>query len=1417
MTSSPLTELLARLSQFVNTSDPRHVLGHEAEMTAGRLVEAHQTGGSDETATALGWFHWFRCVALLSFDGDDFHLAAEYFRPLWEQRPDAVPDKISAVLSRKLTGPELFEKAIGLGREAGELVAAYQAGDDTRLSEAIARLRLGIAILRDIGAMPEMLQVNLVHALLLQCARDRNPDSLGEAVTWASHTIDSLTSATDEQAVPLLTALGSNLVKTYRASGDHLSEHGEPLLTLAVAAWDRVQERTPTPDIRLQVRLQLAGALISSSLVTSAVGRAEQAARYIGLLVDDCNPDNSRDRDLLDSLSQILVPLEVARREPALLRARASVLRALSAHAAVSVEERLACQAELGLCLRIKHMTENDSAALDEAVEALRSALSGVPPHDLSWMVSLANALKTRAHTRIDIARGDDLSEAEQWARLAHQQKPDDATAVSCLGNVLREKALAQNDVEALRESARWNHTAARMMSSSSPVVVMSLMNAALSYQELAEATASLADCDHAIVLLRTASEHAGANHPDHAAIQVELGRSLTLRGELGEGTEVLAEGRKLLESAAVGPPGHEDTWRAKAGLIDSYRVEFVLTQHHEALDEALRLARAYMDDASMDEDARGWLLTVCGNTLVTAYTTTQNRKLLDEVLPVYRMAAQSTAAGSFTRAVTQLGMGTCLLWLYEVSRDSTALLEAIDVLGEAASNPETWRTTPEAMFRLAQARTHHVRQLKPLLGGSRKTLENSVPANGDEFSGLYADFARELDKIVDLGRRSLALCAPGSREHPAAMSYLAMALQGRGQHHSSEDDAGEAVELMREAIRIGRPDHPDWPVWHINLAATLLDLHKHGKAPLALDDGEAAGRKAMAMTSSDDALHMQAMSVLSHILVVRGREDGLGFAEALELQQQIYRASHVDLAQRIRAATAAGELAASEDDWTGALEHYEAAVDLLPQLVGHRLGRSDKEFLLAEQIPFASEAAACALRLGDPHKALELLERGRGILLGQLTETRRDLSDLLSQRPDLGEEFAQLGEKMTVLGASVGPVSAEARGSAGDEHRRIVREWERVRDEVRAMPGFESFLRPRVPDLDRLTENRLVVVVNVATRQSDAVILADGRTTCLPLPEADYLSVARRFKDFTSAVGRLHDPYGSAETRWEAGTVILDTLGWLWTAIAQPVLASLGAELGGDTPPRLWWCPTGLLSFLPLHAAGDYTAVPAQGVGDHVMSSYTTTLNTLSATDIPAPSSHRASPDPRLLVVATPQAPGTLPLRHSTADARALTDLFPRTKVLAGEAATKAGVLRELAAHDWAHFACHTRSDPFGRTASELVLQDGTLSLPDISALSLDAELVFLASCGSAAGAFYLADEAHHVASSFQLAGFTHVIATLWEIADGDATQFTATLYGLLAMGMPPHEAIHRVTRDLRACYPRSPWLWAPYVHMGP
>ncbi|MEV8017511.1 CHAT domain-containing protein [Streptomyces sp. NPDC086554] len=1427
MRNSSLTAVQARLERFASTTDPQTVLGPEADAAARLLAESLRTSWSAEAAHALGWFHWFRCMAQQTYEGPDFHHALELFRPLWARRPDAVPPAIDAVLERESATPRLLDEALRLGNEASDRATAYRStGDPEQLTEAIALLRRGIGMLREIGALPEMLQINLVEALLQQQARDGDPDSLEEALSWASRTIDSLASVADEQAVPLLGPLGGNLLDGYRDRAGSRTGCDPRLLSLAAAAWDRVQEKATDPETRVQVGLRLAAALIEGHLRTPSVEWAQQAGAYIERVTEACDPADVRARDILDALI-VVVPQHIAQGQPDLLRARASVLRALVAHSGSNDDQRRAHQADLGMCLRVTHAATDDVAALDEAVAVLRSALhgaNGMGPDDVSRMVGLANALKSRAHggrrdDDVGTAAGegarDDIEAAEQWARRAHQLAPEEVGALSCLGNVLRVKALMLHDVEAMRESAGLNHAAARALDPTAPAYVTLLMNAGLAHKELASVTGDLSEARNAVAVLRTAAEQLDARHPDHAPVRVELGHSLTLQGKLGHDSEAVAAGRQLLESVAAElPQDHVEARRAKINLIDSYRVEFQLTQDDGALDESLRLARGYLEDPTLADDERGLLLGRCVGALTAAYESTRDRRLLDELLPVCRSAVRFARDDSFDRSQCLLELGACLVSVYDVSRDSSALLEAIDVLEEAASGSEDWRTTPEAMARLAEARLHHTRQFAPVMDLARRARESSPRV----FTDLFAAYERELDAIVDLCRESLALRAPGSQERPLSLSYLAVVLLGRARDRTSVEDAREAAELLREAIRTGSADHPDRPVWGANLVGALLEIRQYDGHASLLDEAESVAREAVALTSAGDLPYVQALLQLSHVLARRDGEGRNSAAEALELRRRVYGTPHYPLPERINAAKAAGGLAASLGDWEGAAADYEAAVDLLPRLVGHRLARSDGELLLADEFLLASQAAASALQLGDPHRALDLLERGRGILLGQLTETRRDLSDLRRQAPELAAEFNRLGEAMTALGANTDRTSTQVPGPARDEHRLTVRSWERVRDEIRGLPGFESFLRPGVPDLGTLTEDGPVVVVNLATARSDAIVLVDGTVTCVSLPRADLKSAADQFLAFSSAVGALHDPIRSAEQRWEAGTVVLDTLTWLWEAIVEPVVRTLGLEPGGDPLPRLWWCPTGILSFLPLHAAGRYTGGGAQGIADHVMSSYTTTLNALrpkAAAHDRAGRSH-VGRDPRLLVVATPQAPGAAPLRHAAADAQALAELFPRTTVLTGEAATKQAVLRELAEHSWAHFACHTQAGLLERTANSLVLQDGSLSLPDVTTLSLDAELVFLASCGSAAGPYHLADEARHVASSFQLAGFTHVIATLWEVADGDATEFTSTLYGLLAEGVPPAEAMHRVTRDLCRRYPRSPWLWAPYVHMG-
>jgi CHAT domain-containing protein len=303
-------------------------------------------------------------------------------------------------------------------------------------------------------------------------------------------------------------------------------------------------------------------------------------------------------------------------------------------------------------------------------------------------------------------------------------------------------------------------------------------------------------------------------------------------------------------------------------------------------------------------------------------------------------------------------------------------------------------------------------------------------------------------------------------------------------------------------------------------------------------------------------------------------------------------------------------------------------------------------------------------------------------------------------------------------------------------------------------------------------------------------------------------------------------------------------TLEWLWNAVAAPVLDHLGHDAPpppGRPWPRVWWCPTGPLTLLPLHAAGyhDLDDEPAgRTVLDRVVSSYTPTLDALIRTRQP-PAGHTATTQ-RLLLVAmphTPASPGVdrLPdLPGVDAEARVVEQFLhdqhaPAPTVRIGHQATQEAILADLPGHAYVHFACHGGQRLDQPSASALYLHNGPLTVVDVARLRLaHAELAFLSACQTAIGGIELLDESIHLAAALQLAGYRHVIGTLWTIADQPSPEITHNVYRKLARPAGGNtgtrfdltdtaHALHAAVRRLREDYPGKPMIWAPYLHFGP
>ncbi|MDX6295214.1 MAG: hypothetical protein QOH50_4289 [Kribbellaceae bacterium] len=435
---------------------------------------------------------------------------------------------------------------------------------------------------------------------------------------------------------------------------------------------------------------------------------------------------------------------------------------------------------------------------------------------------------------------------------------------------------------------------------------------------------------------------------------------------------------------------------------------------------------------------------------------------------------------------------------------------------------------------------------------------------------------------------------------------------------------------------------------------------------------------------------------------------------------------------------------------------------------------------------------------------------------------------------------------------------STAAESRRATEPMALDQEWKDLLGEIRSLDGFADFLRPpRLDSLSRAAAGGSIVVVNVSRWRSDAlVVTTDGVQRPLELPSASreatvdwtvrYLDAVHRFQvaeqlayesqrrfregDRSPAAFQA---YHAAATKLHTERLLMESvvtavLDWLWTAIAEPVLSFLEfTQTPGDgTWPRLWWCPTGVLTALPLHAAGRYGEGEAGlSVLDRVISSYTPTLRALlEATSAPATDPAKADAESRMLVVAVPDAAGQTPLPNVAREVDLLATLFPgdRSTVLRGAAATRTRVREELGRHRWAHFSCHGHQDMTDPSNGGLLLHDGTLTVQNIGAGTYQGEFAFLSACKTATGGLDLADELITPAAALQYAGYRQVVATLWSVYDPTAADVVESVYTELTGNgrfdsRGAAQALHRVVRRLRDRYPASPSVWTPFIHVGP
>ena len=1268
---------------------------------------------------------------------------------------------------------------------AAQLLKRANAGETGVLDEAVSRLRQVIAHTKTDDPDRAGRLSNLGAALLLRFARSRRPEDLTEAIA----TVRDAVAATRPDDPDIL-MYRINLFSTLGQQA-----------TLTQAA----------PDLDAMIAAGL-------DVYSGAPAMYPNLDRVLGQLAQALGVRFNRSASVADLDTQI----DVLRAAVAAAVPPGTMAVHMLGGGVVSAIEGGTEQAEhrrlLGQALRARFDLVGRPGNLDEAIQNLRAARSGpLPGRDLAVLtVDLSSGLAARASLT---GAMDDADEAVGQAREA-----------------LAEFAVDDPDL---------------------PVLMIGLATA---LQHRSAVSGQQPDLDEASGLLAGAQEVAGQGRLAWA-VQAEIGTLLGARFELtGERSDLDAAVSTLRAAAEAAPAGD--------GVVSGNLSNLLLTRFERFgaiadVDEAISVERQVLAriSGSGEPHNRAQHLSALSVKLRNRFWRTAQRDDLDEATECARQALAIAGDGDYGRPDYLSSLAGAQHARYWLTGEMTILDEAVS--GLRAALDETPVDRPRHAVR--QGNLGQVLHMRALRTGSVPDTRDAVALLGDAVAALPSRDAGRAKYLADLGAAYIVLAQQesGAGALDAAVSRLREAIDAtpagqpdrcvrvgnlsnaylqKYQETHSPADLNAAIAAARDALAESPAGHPSAALAEMNLGVRLLARFELASGDADLAEAVAHCQAAVAICPPGYPFAADCQRMLGDALMAEctAAGDGAAGEEAFGCWRAAVQQRTAAASSRVWAAISWGHAAAAQRRFELAEEGFGAAVSLLPLLAWRGLDRRSQEQALARLPGIACDAAACAIAAGHPEHAVELLEHGRSVLWSQLLQLRGEHDDLRIASPELAGRLDALraaldqADGQSGLGMPPGTGQLTETGPPAerlaDLRMRQADEWDRQVAEIRQLPGFASFLAaPAFAELAAAASGGTVVILNASRYGCDALAVTAGGPVVVPLSAMTREQARTRANAFLDAVYGLGeaDQESLRQVFADASAVAGDVLGWLAEAVTGPVLAALqpgqpesAADGQRGALPRIWWCPTGPLSVLPVHAAGP------PWVTGQVVSSYTPTLRALrDARERP----ESAPPGgERMLLVSMPETgylPGGAPLPGAGEEADVVARRFlGRMKHLTGPTATREHVDSGLQAAAFAHFACHAAVDLADPLAGGLYLADGPLTISDLSYQELPgAALAFLSACQSATGSVLHLDEAISMAAATQLAGFRHVIGTMWYLADTVAPDVARLVYDGLAGpgGDQPGasgsaRALHAALAELRAAGCPA-LLWAPFIHIGP
>jgi CHAT domain-containing protein/tetratricopeptide (TPR) repeat protein len=1010
--------------------------------------------------------------------------------------------------------------------------------------------------------------------------------------------------------------------------------------------------------------------------------------------------------------------------------------------------ERAASLDQLAIHLGDRYSQLGATGDLEEAIVLDREALGLRPqghPDRSSSLNNLAVDLSTRYK---QLGAMVDLDEAIVLGRealgLRPQGHPDRSSSLNNLAVDLSSRYKQLGAMVDLDEAIVLAREALGLFPQGHPSRSSSLNNLAVHLSSRYKQLGAMVDLDEAIVLAREALGLFPQGHPSRSSSLNNLAVHLSSRyKQLGAMVDL--DEAIVLDREALGlrPQGHPARSMSLSNLAVDLSIRYEQLGAMVDLDEAIVLAREALGLRPQGHPARSMSLSNLAARLSTRYEQLGAMVDLDEAIVLGREALSLCPQGHPDRSLSLNNLAVHLSSRYKQLGAMVDLDEAIVLDREALG------LRPQG---------------HPSRSGSLNNLAVHLSSRYKQLGAMV-----DLDEAIVLAREALGLHPQGHPSRSGSLNNLAADLSTRYEQLGAMVDLDEAIVLDREALGLRPQGHPDRSSSLNNLAVHLSSRYKQLGAMVDLDEAIVLDRDALGLRPQGHPDRSESLDNLAHHLRNRfTRSNQLHDKEELfSLYAQLVHVAQI---------VSSSDLSAAKS-WIRVAEHFQHPTILLAYdtslrlLIRHvaTIPSLPQHLVILKDLTssLAVDAFSACLRNRVPAHAVELLEQGRGVFWSQLTRLSSPLHDVGVSSPAgelLAEEFTRLA--LLIRNALDSP--------GADQHERLCGlniQMQTIVTNIRELPGLSRFLLPSLfPDLQRAASEGPVIIVNASQYSCDAlVVFLDRDPVHIPL------RITREgVRDLSTELQTLT----VRATRADVTKELACFLRQLWDQIVSPIVDCLRTTHPFQS--RIWWCPTAEFSVLPLHAAGPFRK-GERNLSHLYISSYTPTLSALIRARRPDPS-NSVTDQKHFIAIGQAKAAGESELLSVGAEldniGQHIDGLATFTRI-DGEQTCTSRVVEELGKNQWVHLACHGLPDRTLPFESAFALHDGHFTIQRIIGCELkNPEFAYLSACHTTVGYKESADEAIHLASAMQFAGFRSVIGTMWAVDDGETNKITSIFY---------------------------------------